>query len=109
MTKFLVLYKCTAEGQQKMMNSAPEEHKKVMSAWFSWKDEAGDFLVDFGAPIGGKDSIGGEAFSEVIGYSIVEDEDLESAKTKLKDHPHVTIDPENCSIDVYECRNMPSM
>jgi hypothetical protein len=111
MKKFIVLYNAPADAAEKMKESGPEEHKKVMEEWFAWKKKCGDGLVDFGSPLGECKCISEDGEEEntknVIGYSIIQAENMTDAENLCKDHPHLKWDKE-CSIEIRECMNMPS-
>lgn len=116
MKKFLVLYKASAEAQksmhEKMANGSSEDMKAMMGAWFAWEKQMGDNLIDFGNPLmPGKQvsASGAESVStEVIGYSLIQADNLDTAVELLKNHPHSGTDA-GCNIEVQECQNMPSM
>ena len=59
----------------------------------AWAAKCGDGLVDLGTPLGGgqKLSKSGSSPSDksVIGYSILQAEDIEGAKALLAGHPHL--------------------
>ena len=76
-----------------------------MEAWMAWAARCGDGLVDMGSPLTGgqKLSKSGSAPSDkqVIGYSILQADDMESAKALLDGHPHLEW-AEGCEIEVHE-------
>lgn len=81
MAKFLYLY----FGGKPPKN--PEEGKKVMQAWTAWFGQVGSKIVDGGAPLGPRKSIGGSAASSATGYSIVDAGSLDEAIALTKGHP----------------------
>ena len=97
MAKFLYLY---FGGKQP---KGPEEGKKVMEAWMAWFGQAGSKIVDRGAPIGPRKSIGGGAASSAGGYSIVDAGSLDEAIALTKGHPHLA---SGGSIEVCETVSM---
>ena len=96
MAKFLYLY----FGGKHPKN--PEEGKKVMEAWKAWFGQVGSKLVDGGAPLGSRKSIGGGAASSAAGYSIVDAKSLDEAIALTKGHPLLAA---GGSIEV--CETMP--
>ena len=110
MKKFVVMYHAPAEAMEKMMDISPEEAKKGMEPWMAWAAKSGSGLVDLGTPLanGQRLTKSGSAPSErqVSGYSILQAEDMESAKNMLEGHPHLEwID--GCEIEVHETFPMP--
>src|SRR5437660_1443248 len=73
MAKFLYLYFGGSPPK------SPEEGKKVMDAWMAWFGKAGDKVVDGGAPLGPRKSVGGNATAGATGYSIVSAASLDEA------------------------------
>ncbi len=70
----------------------------------------GNHLVDMGAPMMGAHKVTPRGASEhnpsnVTGYSLIQADNIDSAKGLLKDHPHLQWS-ENCSIEVFECMEM---
>ena len=94
-----------------MMENATEEQKmEGMKPWFAWKDEVGDKLVDFGSPLCGgtrllPDGTNAPSTKEVTGYSIIQANDLEEAKSLLSTHPHLKWTGGG-DIEVHECAQM---
>ena len=93
MKKFVVIYHATATVMEQMANASPEEMQKGMEPWMEWVAKCGDGLVDLGTPL-----VGGERLSKsgssasdksVVGYSILQAEDLQGAKALLEGHPHL--------------------
>ena len=110
-TKFVVIYHATPEAMAQTMDMSPEDMKKGMDLWFAWAERAGDALVDFGSPLMGgvKLSPSGSTPSDhgVMGYSILEAEDMEAAKKVLDGHPHLQW-AAGCELEVHESMPMPS-
>ena len=111
MSKFVVIYHATPDAMEQTMNMSPEDMKKGMDAWFAWAEEAGDALVDFGSPLmgGAKLSPSGSSPSDhgVMGYSILEAEDMEAAQAVLAGHPPLGW-AEGCELEVHEAMPMPT-
>ncbi len=63
------------------------EAKKVMAAWMAWFAELGDKLVDAGAPLGDRKTLGAPATSKATGYCVVKAADLKAAVGMAKKCP----------------------
>jgi len=80
--KFLVLYKAGSTSDQTDTPNADQQD--MMKAWFDWKGNAGDAIVDFGAPtmpVPGADS-------SVGGYSIVQADTTDALDAIFETNPH---------------------
>lgn len=107
MEKFLVLYHAPMEAMQTMATATAEQKEAGMAAWMSWKDEAGDAVVDFGSPlmpgeIATKDGNFGPEMNEITGYSIMQANSADELKGMLKSHPHLDW-WDGCKIEVKPC------
>ncbi len=104
MKKFVVIYHAPA-GWEATEGASPEDMKKGMDLWMAWAAKCGDGLVDFGTPLSGgqKLSKSGSSSSDsgVVGYSILQVEDMEGAKALLQGHPHLEWGA-GCEIEVHE-------
>ena len=112
MKKFLVLYTAPSSAMENMQEMASEEKNKEMAKWGVWMEKVGSGMVDMGTPLGstvklGKDG-GGESQSGVIGYSILQAENMDEAKKLLEGHPHLDM-PGGCEIEVHESLPVPGM
>ena len=88
MRKFLVTY----HGAGMPTNPDPETMKKVKAAFASWLQEAGQAVVDPGAPIKPVAQVSNGAPSpqvEVGGYSILQGDSVETVRAILAKHPFV--------------------
>lgn len=106
MKKFIVTYHAPNEVLAQMQKATPEQRENEMQEWMAWKDRAGDKLVDFGNPLVGgqrllKDGGSVDSGRELIGYSIIQAEDINDAQAVLSSHPHLTT-YESCSVEVHE-------
>ena len=111
MKKFLVIYHANADAMSKMNNDkSPEEMREAMKPWMEWAEKCGDGLVDIGSPLAGGFKItknDGEAGTrDVVGYSILQAEDMDGAKKMLEGHPHLGWDA-GCDIEVHEAMPLP--
>ncbi len=87
-----------------------EQRADIMKQWMIWKDDMGDNLVDFGAPLMGsvfihKDDSKTSRNTEITGYSIIQADNINEVKRLLEKHPHLELDAD-VSIEVLECSNM---
>lgn len=98
MTKFVYLY---FGGNPP---KSPDDGKKVMEAWMAWFGKVGDKMVDGGAPLGPRKSVGGGAASAATGYSIINAGSLDEAVSLTKGHPHLA---SGGSIEVCEAMPIP--
>jgi hypothetical protein len=84
--RFLVTY----HGQG--MPDDPEMMEQAKAAFLAWVGQAGDALVDPGAPLQMVRQVASgtpEAPVEIGGYSIIEADDAEAAAAVLASHPYV--------------------
>ena len=110
MKKFIVIYHASASAMKKMKSASPEDHKKGMEPWMKWAKECGDGLVDMGTPLGNGQMVSRNGSttskSDVVGYSILQAENMKKIVEMLKEHPHLTW-AEGCNIEVHESMAMP--
>ena len=109
MKKFIVLYHMSSSWMEQSKDASPEDMKKSGEEWMKWSEKCGPALLDMGSPLGGgiKLTTTGSSPSEkeVAGYSILEAEDMEAAKSLLADHPHLAYGA-GCEIEVHETYSM---
>ena len=109
MKKFIVIYHAPQPAEQNMQ-ADPEQMKGVMEQWMAWQNRCGDAMVDMGTPLsnGQKMSKSGSSASDrqVVGYSILQAEDMEAAKALLQGHPHLDM-PGACEIEIHESMPLP--
>ena len=107
MKKFMILYIAPVSAEEQM-NVSPEEMKKGMEPWMTWYKKAGKAIVDMGVPLGKGACLDKKGVSkcqtQVTGYSIVQANDMEAAKSMLTDHPHFMMS--KASIEVFEMMPM---
>jgi hypothetical protein len=110
--RFLVLYRSSTPAREMMANATPEQAKAGMDAWVGWMQQAGDAIVEPGAPVGGgtqlADGSASESTSDVTGYSIVQAESADDAAGLFREHPHF-MTPAETSIEVLEVLPMPGV
>jgi len=113
MKKFIVLYYAPMDAMQQGAKQSPEDMAKGMEGWMQWAQRCGDKLVDLGSPLtnGQQISLDGKSSNSdknVVGYSILQAENMEEAKALLQGHPHLTWNAA-CSIEVHETMPIPGM
>ena len=90
MKKFVVIYHAQQTVMEQMANATPEQMQEAMKPWMEWVAKCGEGLVDLGAPISGgqKLSKSGSSTSDksVVGYSILQAENIEGAIALLEVH-----------------------
>ena len=110
MKKYIVIYHASTSVIEQMKDATPEDMKKAMESWMAWAKRSGDGLVDLGAPLGGGQKVtkSGSSPSDknVVGYSILQAEDMEAAHALLKSHPHLDW-AAGCEIEVHESLPLP--
>ena len=110
MTKFVVTYHGSAAALEKMSNATPEEMAEGMKPWMAWAERIGDGLVDWGTPLAGGQRLSKSGASPsnsgVVGYPIIQAENIGAAQALLDGHPHLYWAP-GCEIEVHECMPTP--
>src|SRR5207248_9819108 len=103
MSKFLVLYRSSVPASEQMANATPEQMQAGMDAWKDWEKQAGEAIVDLGAPLGEGRRVGGGAARDgyISGFSVLEADSVDAAVHLLTDHPHLHT-PGDSSIEVLE-------
>lgn len=110
MKKFMAIYNTPAAVMAQAAQISPEDHAKGMQAWFAWRDQCGDHMVDFGAPLMPGQTIhqdGSWASSNTLtnGYSILQGDNLQQVQALFKNHPHLSWG-EGCSVELREFAEM---
>jgi len=77
-----------------------------MKPWMAWAEKCGSKLVDVGTPLVGGQSLKPDGSSEpssreVTGYSVLEADSMDEAKSLLEGHPHLAWTG-GCDIEVHE-------
>ena len=108
MAKYMLVYKGPATD---MSDMSEEQSKVVMDAWKEWMEKVGSALVDIGQPMANgtsrvDDGSEGRAL-ELNGYSIIEADSLESAKSLADRHPFLSEGKGNFAIDIFELMPVP--
>ena len=110
MAKFVVIYHAPESAWDQMGSATPEDMADGMKDWMAWAERCGDGLVDFGTPLAGGRRISKSGASPsdkgVIGYSILQAENMEAAQALLDGHPHLEW-AAGCEIEVHESMPVP--
>lgn len=111
MAKFVFIYHAPTTPAENTPTD-PAEMEKVMGQWMAWAGRVGDGMVDFGTPLANGVQVTPDGTSassrEVVGYTILEADDMDAALALAKDHPHLNM-PGGCSIEVHEAQPVPGM
>lgn len=109
MKKFVLIYRSPAEAMGKMKTSSPEEMQAEQKKWMDWFAKLGDDLLEMGEMFAQSTRLSSSGFSEpdsnITGFSIIQANNFEAAKTLVEDHPHVHWF-DGCTVDVYEPMDM---
>jgi hypothetical protein len=76
-----------------------------------WAKKCGDQLVDMGTPLSGgiklsPDGKSSMSVNGVVGYSILQAENIEGAKSLMEGHPHLQWRAD-CEIEIHESMPLP--
>lgn len=108
MSKFIMVYKGEATD---MADMSPEESQAVMAKWGAWMEKVGPALKDVGSPFGPGTSVVDDGSTgepvPLTGYTIVEADDLDSARALTDGHPFLSEGNGNFSIELYELMPVP--
>ena len=112
MSKYIVIYHAPKQYMELMQDkgATPEEMQAEMQAWMAWAGRCGEDLLEMGGPlvVNVKLTNAGSSPSDksVVGYSILQADDMAAAQSMLEGHPHLGLDPA-CEIEVHEVMQMP--
>lgn len=103
MAKYIYLYRGSVPATS---DSTPEQSAARMAAFGAWMERVGAALVDVGSPFGTSASVrddGTEGTAgDLIGYSIVEADDLAAAKAFTDGLPFLSGSEGNCAVEIFE-------
>jgi hypothetical protein len=103
MAKFIYLYRGPARAASE---STPQEAAERMAAFGAWMGKVGTALVDVGSPFGTSASVRDDGTEGpaggLIGYSIVEADDLAAAKAFTDGLPFLAGSDGKCAVEIYE-------
>jgi len=107
-SKYLYLYRGPATP---MEDFTPEQSAEQTRAWGEWMGRVGSALADGGAPFAARSAVADDgsspAPSDQNGYSIVEADSLDAARTLLKGHPFLSEGKGRFSVEIFELAPMP--
>ena len=108
MSKFILLYRGPATP---MEDFTPEQGAEQMAAWGAWMERVGPALVDAGAPLGARTTVSDNGSSppasDQNGYSIVEADSLEAAKSYTEGHPFLSEGKGRFTVEIFELAPVP--
>ena len=100
MAKFIYLYRGPA------LELTPEQGAERMAAFTAWMGKVGARLVDGGRPFGASASVRDDgtegSAGDLIGYSIVEADDLAAAKALTDGLPLLADDDGKFAVEIFE-------
>jgi hypothetical protein len=103
MAKFIYLYRGPATP---MSSLTPEQGAARQAAFGAWVEKAGPALIDIGSPFGSSASVrddGTEGTAgNLIGYTIVEADDLAAAKALTDGLPFLSNHDGTCAVEIFE-------
>jgi hypothetical protein len=103
MAKFIYLYRGPATP---MPDPTPEQGAERQAAFGAWMEKAGPALVDVGSPFGTSASVrddGTEGTAgDLIGYTIVEADDLAAAKAFTDGLPFLSNRDGKHAVEIFE-------
>src|SRR5258708_40348050 len=103
MAKFIYLYRGPATP---MADQTPEQGAERMAAFGAWMEKVGAALVDVGSPFGASVSVrddGTEGTAgDLIGYTIIEADDLAAAKALTDRLPFLSNTHGKCAGEIFE-------
>jgi hypothetical protein len=103
MARFIYLYRGPAAV---MSDLTPEQGAERAAAFGAWTEKAGPALVDVGSPFGPSASVrddGTEGTAgDLIGYTIVEADDLAAARALTDGLPFLAGSDGTCAVDIFE-------
>jgi hypothetical protein len=113
MKKFMVLYLApSAQFEQMMKNTTPEQQKKGMDAWMKWMNANQASILDGGAPLGRTKRVDAKGASDVRndlgGYTIVQADSHDAVVKMLgNEHPHLQMP--GAWVEIVEIMPLPEM
>jgi hypothetical protein len=103
MAKFIYLYRGPTSP---MSDHTPEQDAERMAAFGAWMDKVGSALIDVGSPFGTSATVrddGTEGTAgDLIGYTIVEADDLAAAKAFTDGLPFLSNNDGKCAVEIFE-------
>ena len=107
MPKFIYLYRGPATP---MSDRTAEEAEQRNAAFGAWMARVGAALVDVGSPFGSSTSVRDDGTEgpagDLIGYTIVETDDLAAAKGLTEGLPFLSGNGGECAVEIFELLSM---
>jgi len=107
MPKFMYLYRGPATP---MSSLTPEQGAERMAAFGAWMEKLGTALVDVGSPFSASASVRDDGTEgdagELVGYTIVEANDLAQATALTDGLPFLSKRDGTCTVEVFELQPM---
>ncbi len=107
MAQFIYLYRGPATPMTEMTR---EQGAERMASFGAWMEKVGAALVDVGSPFGESASVRDDgtegAAGDLIGYTIIEAEDLAAAKALTDGLPFLSNHGGTCAVEIFELRPM---
>lgn len=112
MSKFVYIYHAP-DTPAEAAPPTPEQMSESMKEWYAWAGTVGEGRVDLGNPLGDGVRVTSDrqvvpSSREVVGYSIIDADDLDAAVEFAKVHPHLNM-PGGCEIEVHAAQEIPGM
>jgi hypothetical protein len=105
--KFIYLYRGPATP---ISDRTPEQGAERQAAFGAWMEKVGAALVDVGSPFGASASVRDDgtegAAGDLIGYTIVEADDLAAAKALTGGLPFLSNGDGKCAVEIFELLSM---
>lgn len=109
MTRFIYLYKGPATP---MEDFTPEQGAQQLAAWGQWMGNVGPALVDPGSPFGAGTAVSDDGssptHSDLNGYTVVEADSLDAARSLVHKHPFLAEGKGRFSVEIFELLPMPT-
>ena len=110
MGNFVAIYYAPQSVREQAQSMSAEDMQAGMKAWGEWAARCGDALVYPGSALMGglrlTESGSTPGQSDVIGYSVLQAEDMDAAVALLEGHPHLGWG-NGCEIEVFQAMPMP--
>jgi hypothetical protein len=108
MSRYLYLYRGPATPPEEF---TPEQSAELTAAWGEWMGRVGPALVDGGAPFGARTAVSDDGTSptpsDQNGYTIVEVDSLDAARSLVDGHPFLSEGKGRFTVEIFELAPMP--
>lgn len=110
MPNYMLVYKGEATDMDDM---TPDQQQEIMAKWGAWMGRVGRSMVDIGTPFGPGASVVDDGSAgtatPLSGYSIVQADSLDDAKSLVGGHPYLSDGTGDYAVDIYEMMPTPEM